>query len=265
MACSLGIRSIDLTEPLQNIKCCIRRSMTPQNRQCLSRSTSSAMMFLETRQKQILLSRSIRLLSTSSSRCLWERSPSKVSESQPPETQPSSKPRPSHWASIHQGQRAHVTTPPSSSSDPGTVSQGLRGQLNVLDFVKPRSQGAKPVNSSTANGSSLMSRMYKDISYLEEKSTHDALEAVHLRLKPTLGRSVRVGGTTAGLDLHGAFKVLGSKLSRNHVLQDATAQRFHVRKGKRRKDLKRLRWRETFKKGFIYEVGRVKRMRRQGW
>lgn len=83
-----------------------------------------------------------------------------------------------------------------------------------------------------------------------------------LRLKPTLGRTVDVSG---GFDVTRAFRTLEALCARNKVKYDLNKQRFHVRRGQMRKNLKMQRWRKLFKQGFLAECERVRRMRKQGW
>ena len=83
-----------------------------------------------------------------------------------------------------------------------------------------------------------------------------------LRLKPTLGRTIEVG---AGYDVTRAFRMMESLCARNGVRKDMQSQRFHIRRGQLKKNMRILRWRKLFKEGFLKECERVRRMRRQGW
>ena len=83
-----------------------------------------------------------------------------------------------------------------------------------------------------------------------------------LRLKPSLGRTVDVSGN---FDVTRAFRSLEAACSRNSVKRDLQKQRFHVRRGQLKKQLKMERWRKLFKEGFLAECDRVRKMRRQGW
>jgi len=51
----------------------------------------------------------------------------------------------------------------------------------------------------------------------------------------------------------------------NNVRVDMRKQMFHVRKGQVRKNLKSERWRKKFSASFSGAVGRVLRMKSQGW
>ena len=83
-----------------------------------------------------------------------------------------------------------------------------------------------------------------------------------LRLKPSLGRTVDISGN---FDVTRAFRSLEAACSRNSVKRDVQKQRFHVRRGQLKKQLKMERWRKLFKEGFLAECDRVRKMRRQGW
>jgi small subunit ribosomal protein MRP21 len=83
-----------------------------------------------------------------------------------------------------------------------------------------------------------------------------------LRLNPTTGRTVLIGGTT---DLAYGFKMLDIGVNQNRVKRDFQQQRFHERGGLKRKRLGRERWRKRFGEGFKAVVGRVKYLRKQGW
>jgi len=93
-----------------------------------------------------------------------------------------------------------------------------------------------------------------------QQTTPDPYKDTKLRLKPSLGRTVRVVS-----DVSRAFRMLEKKCSDNSVRMDETAQRFHVRRGQRKKLLRMKRWRALFKEGFIAECDKIRRMRKQGW
>ncbi|KAI9678261.1 MAG: hypothetical protein M1817_006206 [Caeruleum heppii] len=85
-----------------------------------------------------------------------------------------------------------------------------------------------------------------------------------LRLTPSLGRSVAIA-PSRGMDLGRGLGVLNSTLSMNNVRVDFRAQKFHERKGLKKKRLRKQRWRKLFMKGFKQMVGRVKDLRKKGW
>ena len=85
--------------------------------------------------------------------------------------------------------------------------------------------------------------------------------SIALRLRPTLGRTI--GGVYK--DVGGAFRALERKCMNNNIKKDARTQLFHVRRGQAKKDIRRWRWRVQFKEGFVAELGRIRKMRNQGW
>ncbi|KAL4880741.1 hypothetical protein BJY04DRAFT_190735 [Aspergillus karnatakaensis] len=85
-----------------------------------------------------------------------------------------------------------------------------------------------------------------------------------LKLDSTLGRQVGVN-FRMGVTVHQAIGRLNATLSSNGVKQQAYAQKFHVRKGQLRKQLKVKRWRSLFKKSFQSTVQKIQRMQAQGW
>ena len=87
-------------------------------------------------------------------------------------------------------------------------------------------------------------------------------EKVPMRLNPSTGRSVQVGG---GVDVGRAFNLLEMSCARNSVKHDFNYQRFHERGGLKRKRLRRQRWRKRFMEGFRATVMRVKQLKNQGW
>lgn len=87
---------------------------------------------------------------------------------------------------------------------------------------------------------------------------------VSLRLKPSLGRTQELD-LTRNIDLTAAFRRVERKCTDNSVKVDARNQRIYVRRGQRRKDERRRRWRALFKEGFLHECARIRRMKKQGW
>ncbi|KAI9037970.1 mitochondrial 37S ribosomal protein bS21m [Aspergillus affinis] len=90
------------------------------------------------------------------------------------------------------------------------------------------------------------------------------LRKVSLKLGPSLGRQVYVE-PERGLDLASSLRVLQSTCAQNKVKQDTYSQKFHIRRGQVRKNLRVQRWRKLFKYSFQRTVARIDRMRAQGW
>ena len=89
----------------------------------------------------------------------------------------------------------------------------------------------------------------------------DEASKIDLRLSPTVGRSVPV--KSGGLAV--ALAQLNARVRQNKVASDLRKQRFHVRRGQLKKNLKSERWRKLFKTSFKATVERCERLRRQGW
>jgi small subunit ribosomal protein MRP21 len=146
------------------------------------------------------------------------------------------------------------------------LHEKLTQQLNVLDFVGGASSSQS--RTSTPTTSSYRDRvtyaMSREINALDTQNTKDILESVHLRLGPMLGRTMAVepGG---GRDLQASFRALDARCSQNKMRDDVRAQRYHVRRGQAKKELASKRWRALFKEGYFREVGRMRRMKGQGW
>lgn len=85
-----------------------------------------------------------------------------------------------------------------------------------------------------------------------------------LKLGPTLGRQVLVM-PERGVDTSVAIRNLETTLKTHKVKQQSISQKFHVRRGLMRKQLKMSRWRKLFRVSFLQTVRRIQRMRAQGW
>ncbi|GAD95949.1 conserved hypothetical protein [Paecilomyces variotii No. 5] len=90
------------------------------------------------------------------------------------------------------------------------------------------------------------------------------IRRVELKLGPELGRQVHVD-PDRGVDLAAALRNLQINCAVNRVRGQANFQKFHVRRGQRRKDLRRERWRKLFKFSFQKTVEKIQKMRAQGW
>ncbi|GFG23421.1 hypothetical protein IFM61606_03302 [Aspergillus udagawae] len=98
----------------------------------------------------------------------------------------------------------------------------------------------------------------------ETDSYKQPLRRVELKLGPTLGRQVHVE-PEKGVDLTTALRVLQGNISTNKVRSQWHSQKFHVRRGQMRKNLRMERWRKLFKFSFKETVNKIQRMRAQGW
>lgn len=131
-------------------------------------------------------------------------------------------------------------------------------------FEKPRSDPNNRFSASPAESNSLLAILDGAQSPLKSIAESAELAPMPLRLRPTLGRTQAVR-PEAGLDLTRAFRSLEMKCNANNVKRDEIDQRFHVRRGQKKKLDRSKRWRILFRQGFLEECGRVRRMMRQGW
>ncbi|EEA24747.1 hypothetical protein TMatcc_007846 [Talaromyces marneffei ATCC 18224] len=85
-----------------------------------------------------------------------------------------------------------------------------------------------------------------------------------MKLGTKLGRQVLVSADR-GIDVAGAIRLVQMNCAVNGIRRQANLQKFHVRRGQRRKDLRSQRWRKLFKFSFDETVKKIQRMRDQGW
>lgn len=97
-----------------------------------------------------------------------------------------------------------------------------------------------------------------------EQSAQLANRKPELKLGPTLGRQVYVE-PERGVDLPGAIRKLQMTVAVNKIKHQVNSQRYHVRRGALRKQLRRQRWRKLFRFSFQETVKKIQRMQTQGW
>lgn len=137
--------------------------------------------------------------------------------------------------------------PPGTSSTPPTMSAATKELLRYTEV--PDGLGA--------GGGSGHERMPRN------PVTQPFPEDIKLRLRPVIGRGVRVDREKN--DFAYALTILSTKISANRVAADFRAQKFHERPGLKRKRLKSQRWRANFKLGFRATCDRVAELAKQGW
>ncbi|OGM41071.1 hypothetical protein ABOM_010221 [Aspergillus bombycis] len=98
----------------------------------------------------------------------------------------------------------------------------------------------------------------------ETENYRTPVRRVELKLGPTLGRQVHVE-PEKGTDLASALRILQATCTANKIRYQANGQKFHIRRGQVRKNLKMDRWRKLFKFSFQKTVSRIEKMRAQGW
>lgn len=268
-------------ESIGAFRCCIRRgcSIKPRNIHPRSHSLPSRHPHPHPRREEPMAFTAVRLFSTSALHLQEESTPSPPPQPQPatPQTSTSSPPQPQpatpqtstsspprDWDVITKRPRPHGTTPPPSRLDRVTLQGQLDDLLDVMDFAGSRSAPSSTSNASTPPDLKLTARISRELGENDTRTARNALAAVHLRLKPMLGRTLAVEAAV-GLDLQASFRALEVRCAYNKVRVDSINQRTYVRKGQAKKILKRKRWRVVFKEGFMREVGRVRRMKGQGW
>ncbi|KAH8703688.1 hypothetical protein BGW36DRAFT_369766, partial [Talaromyces proteolyticus] len=126
---------------------------------------------------------------------------------------------------------------------------------------------ATPVETTTPNPSSapLEGSLESLATQLNlEETIRPTIKPVSLKLGPKLGRQVIVQNDR-GIDCASAIRMLEISCSANQLRKQERAQKFHVRRGQLRKDIRRERWRRLFKFSFTETAKKIQRMRDQGW
>ncbi|PGH16725.1 hypothetical protein AJ79_01598 [Helicocarpus griseus UAMH5409] len=140
---------------------------------------------------------------------------------------------------------------------------------NNLDQVTSILNDLKPRSPRTANNifdprHSRETDMYRKVRDAMGQSQKSRVPPVNLRLGPELGRTIAVD-TKAGVSVATAFQMMESRVRKNRVKNMLMNQRFHVRRGQRKKQLRRERWQKLFKFSFQHTVARCEKLRKQGW
>src|SRR5256714_12187785 len=216
-----------------------------RRKRCTTKSTSSTRPF----------STSIRSLQGPLSQTRQQTTPL---NSQPP-SNPSTAPKPSIMGEMTKKLRTQ-------SSDYVPDKRPLAEQLNIFDDIMD-------VMSSDLKRRPTPSALSGEDEGVDQEALYNNLAGaayrqsdkpkVSLRLKPSLGRTLPLD-LTRNIDLTAAFRRLERKCADNSVKTDARNQRFYVRRGQRRKDDRRRRWRALFKEGVLHEGARIRRMKAQG-
>lgn len=106
--------------------------------------------------------------------------------------------------------------------------------------------------------------MYRQVREAVGQSQKFRVPTVNMRLGPELGRTVAVD-PKAGVDVATAFQMMETRVRRNKVKSMMMKQRFHVRRGQLKKQLRMERWQKLFKMSFQHTVRRCEKLRKQGW
>ncbi|PWY70020.1 hypothetical protein BO83DRAFT_379628 [Aspergillus eucalypticola CBS 122712] len=159
---------------------------------------------------------------------------------------------------------------PSTSQKPTDFDQILNklnfNNTNTTTTPTPGSNAAATPGSTTRafNDSLSLSRAVGLSAETDGLRTATSLRKIDLKLGPTLGRQVTVE-PERGMDLPAALRSLSTVIGQNKMKQSLMKQKYHVRKGMVRKQLRMQRWRKLFKFSFQATVKRIQKIRGQGW
>ncbi|KAF7159204.1 hypothetical protein CNMCM5623_004476 [Aspergillus felis] len=164
------------------------------------------------------------------------------------------------------------TTPASTQNQPKVQTSSTASNSNSADFDRILNQlNLNNSNRDATEGSQSSQQTFDPLSLSravgmapETDSYKQPLRRVELKLGPTLGRQVHVE-PEKGVDLTTALRVLQGNITTNKVRSQWHSQKFHVRRGQMRKNLRMERWRKLFKFSFKETVNKIQRMRAQGW
>jgi len=120
----------------------------------------------------------------------------------------------------------------------------------------------KPSSSATSSFDDPSRAVISNLHAINEASITLVPRATRtVKSRPSIGRTVEVGPQGVAR----ALQILGRECRDNNVRSDQIRDRFHERKGMKRKRLRRERWRRRFGEGFRATVRLVTEMRRKGW
>ena len=135
-----------------------------------------------------------------------------------------------------------------------TKTQGFDGDIS-RKMLQPGS--AMSSDSDPTRQKELMEEL--------KRTTHQRYRNFRsVRARPEVGRTVELR-PASGVEFGRALMILGGMVGRNRIRKDQREQKYHERRGQKRKRLKKERWRSYFKTGFDATVNRVRQMRAKGW
>ncbi|KKZ63782.1 hypothetical protein EMCG_01886 [[Emmonsia] crescens] len=135
---------------------------------------------------------------------------------------------------------------------------------DILNDFIPRSNQPRQANNPFQPRTSQDAAMYRQVREAVGQSQKSRVPTVNMRLGPELGRTIPVD-PKAGIDVATAFQMMETRVRRNKVKNMMMKQRFHVRRGQLKKQLRRERWQKLFKMSFQHTVKRCEKLRKQGW
>ncbi|EEH44164.1 uncharacterized protein PADG_00453 [Paracoccidioides brasiliensis Pb18] len=151
-----------------------------------------------------------------------------------------------------------------SSTSSSSNDDKLTLVTEVLENFIPRSNQPRQSTNPFEPRTSQDEAMYRQVREGLGQSQKSRVPTINLRLGPELGRSVSVD-PNAGIDVAAAFQMMETRVRRNRVKSMMMKQRFHVRRGQLKKELRRERWRRLFKMSFQHTLRRCEQLRKQGW
>ncbi|OJD09695.1 hypothetical protein ACJ73_10141 [Blastomyces percursus] len=152
----------------------------------------------------------------------------------------------------------------SATSGSSSNNDGLSQVTDILDNFIPRSNQPRQATNPFKPRTSQDAAMYRQVRDAVGQSQKLRVPTVDMRLGPELGRTVAVD-PKAGVDVATAFQMMETRVRRNKVKTMMMKQRFHVRRGQLKKQLRRERWQKLFKMSFQYTVARCEKLRKLGW
>ncbi|ETN47194.1 uncharacterized protein HMPREF1541_01385 [Cyphellophora europaea CBS 101466] len=152
--------------------------------------------------------------------------------------------------------------PHSTVTDAETNSKRFSGMDQMNARREQRQKSAHWLNTILPDPDPKLTTSFQRADYGYTQYQRQKEHGPVLRLSPSIGKTEVVGGS---VDVTRAFQRMESNVRQNRVKIDTQRQRFHVRRGQLKKNLRIERWRKLFKEGFIAECARVRKMRKQGW
>ncbi|KAJ5907470.1 hypothetical protein N7495_000152 [Penicillium taxi] len=157
---------------------------------------------------------------------------------------------------------------PQNSSETAPVAAPAKPAPSDLDSILDKLDLGNRLSSNSSDTLSHASRRRRLFTEPARRSRDPTLQLssrkTDLKLGPTLGRQVRVE-PERGFDLASAIRTLQVTCNQNKIKQKSNEQKFHVRRGAMKKQLRRSRWRKLFKFSFQETVKKIQRMQAQGW
>lgn len=134
---------------------------------------------------------------------------------------------------------------PRSTTSPSLTAKSSSGTSNILSFLNER----QSIHNLDANSMDPLSR---------PKVRTEAVTGRTIFVKSSFGTNTAPTGPQA-------INSLNSLVRKQGIKQKFNYQKFHERRGMKKKRLRMERWRKQFKTGFRETVKRVMELKRQGW